>query len=247
MERARQRYGSADYRAAQGVMRDVLVRLVNERYDDALAAVRCPVELVWGDDDADVPVERARALAAALPQARLTVCPGAGHLLPLTAPGRVAGRRRPSLGPAACDPPRRCRGRAAGVDRGGRATVAAGGAARALSRRRHARASPCGGGHRVPVNLVGLVAAVAGLVLSSRWPAAAFATAVVVARRARRLVVAGPDVATGVDAAAAHLGFGVGGPRGRRRGGWDRRRGRARWRPPRRRWRCRPWSTWPVR
>ncbi len=89
MERARQRYGSADYRAAQGIMRDVLVRLVNERYDDALAAVRCPVELVWGDDDADVPVDSARALAAALPQAHLTVCPGAGHLLPVTAPAEL--------------------------------------------------------------------------------------------------------------------------------------------------------------
>ena len=91
MDRARQRYGSADYRAAQGVMRDVLVRLVNERYDDALAALRCPVELVWGDDDADVPVESARALAAAIPQAHLTLCPGAGHLLPLTAPAELRG------------------------------------------------------------------------------------------------------------------------------------------------------------
>jgi UDP-N-acetylmuramoyl-tripeptide--D-alanyl-D-alanine ligase len=34
---------------------------------------------------------------------------------------------------------------------------------------------------RVPVNVAGLVVAVAGLVLSSRWPAAAFATAAVVA------------------------------------------------------------------
>lgn len=86
MERARRRYGSPDYRAAQGVMRDVLVRLVNERYDDALAALRCPVELVWGDDDAEAPPETARALEQAIADARLTLCPGAGHLLPLTAP-----------------------------------------------------------------------------------------------------------------------------------------------------------------
>ncbi|HEY5023912.1 MAG TPA: alpha/beta hydrolase [Acidimicrobiales bacterium] len=89
MERARQRHGSADYRAAQGVMRDVLVRLVNERYDDALSALACPVELVWGDDDTDVPVETARAIMAAVPQARLTLCPGAGHLVPLTAPAEL--------------------------------------------------------------------------------------------------------------------------------------------------------------
>jgi pimeloyl-ACP methyl ester carboxylesterase len=86
MERARRRHGSADYRAAEGVMRDVLVRLVNERYDDDVSRLRCPVELVWGDDDADVPTDVARALAAAIPQAHLTLCPGAGHLLPITAP-----------------------------------------------------------------------------------------------------------------------------------------------------------------
>ena len=89
MEEARRRHGSADYRAAQGVMRDILVRLVNERYDDALSALRCPVELVWGDDDTDVPVQSARALAERIPQARLTVCAGAGHLLPLTAPAEL--------------------------------------------------------------------------------------------------------------------------------------------------------------
>jgi len=89
MDQARQRHGSADYRAAQGVMRDVLVRLVNERYEDSLAALRCPVELVWGDDDVEAPVETALALAAAVPQARLTLCPGAGHLTPLTVPGEL--------------------------------------------------------------------------------------------------------------------------------------------------------------
>jgi pimeloyl-ACP methyl ester carboxylesterase len=89
MERARQRHGSPDYRAAHGVMRDVLVRLVNERYDDVLAALRCPVELVWGDDDTEAPVESARALASAIAQAHLSLCHGAGHLLPLTAPAEL--------------------------------------------------------------------------------------------------------------------------------------------------------------
>ena len=89
MERARNRYGSADYRAAEGVMRDVLVRLVNESYEDTLAALRCPVELVWGDDDTEAAVETARALERSIPQARLTLCPHAGHLLPLTAPAAL--------------------------------------------------------------------------------------------------------------------------------------------------------------
>jgi pimeloyl-ACP methyl ester carboxylesterase len=86
MERARQRHGSADYRAAQGIMRDVFVRMVNERYHEELAALRCPLELVWGDDDADVPIAVARSVLATVPGATLTVAPGAGHLTPLTAP-----------------------------------------------------------------------------------------------------------------------------------------------------------------
>jgi pimeloyl-ACP methyl ester carboxylesterase len=86
METLRQRYGSPDYRAATGVMRQVLVRTVNETYDDQLRAVRCPVELVWGDDDTEVPLSVAEAAAGLLARPKLTVCRGAGHLVPLTAP-----------------------------------------------------------------------------------------------------------------------------------------------------------------
>jgi len=60
--------------------------MVNERYEDALSVLCCPVELVWGDDDAEVPLRSAQALAASIPGAHLEICPGAGHLLPLTAP-----------------------------------------------------------------------------------------------------------------------------------------------------------------
>ncbi len=86
LERARQRHGSADYRAAQGVMRQVLVGLLAEDYEPALRSLACPVELVWGDDDPDVPMAVAEAVRALVPGSTLTVCPGAGHLTPLTAP-----------------------------------------------------------------------------------------------------------------------------------------------------------------
>jgi pimeloyl-ACP methyl ester carboxylesterase len=89
MERERRRRGSADYRAAEGVMREVLVRLVNEDYGEALAALRCPVELVWGADDTEAPLSVAHAIAAAVPHAALTVCAAAGHLTPLTAPDEL--------------------------------------------------------------------------------------------------------------------------------------------------------------
>jgi pimeloyl-ACP methyl ester carboxylesterase len=86
LERARNRYGSPDYVAAEGVMRQVLVRLLAERYDEPLSALRCAVELVWGDDDKEVPLSVAEAVASAVPGAVLTVSHGAGHLTPLSAP-----------------------------------------------------------------------------------------------------------------------------------------------------------------
>ena len=88
MEALRRRHGSPDYRAATGVMRDVLVRVVNETYEEQLARLACPVELVWGDDDPEVPVAVAEAALAFLSAGLgiLTVVPGAGHFTPRTAP-----------------------------------------------------------------------------------------------------------------------------------------------------------------
>jgi pimeloyl-ACP methyl ester carboxylesterase len=85
MEALRQRHGSADYRAARGVMREVLVKAVNEDYSaqvEAVAATDVPVRLVWGEHDTAAPVwmaERARDVLG--DHATLTVVPGASHLL----------------------------------------------------------------------------------------------------------------------------------------------------------------------
>jgi pimeloyl-ACP methyl ester carboxylesterase len=90
LEAARQRYGSADYKAASGVMREVLVRLLVERYDEQLAALRCRVELVWGDDDAESPLPAATQAVEILGErSHLVVCPGAGHFTPFSAPGEL--------------------------------------------------------------------------------------------------------------------------------------------------------------
>jgi pimeloyl-ACP methyl ester carboxylesterase len=85
MDELRERHGSADYRAAQGVMRDVFVRVVNESYEEQLAALRCPVELVWGDDDTETPLPVAEEAAGLLADATLSRLSGAGHMTPLTA------------------------------------------------------------------------------------------------------------------------------------------------------------------
>jgi pimeloyl-ACP methyl ester carboxylesterase len=89
MEAARQRFGSADYRAAQGVMRQVLVRAVNETDEVQLDAVRCPIHLIWGGDDTAAPVEVAERAVARLARGDLAVHPGVGHLTPLLIPAAL--------------------------------------------------------------------------------------------------------------------------------------------------------------
>jgi pimeloyl-ACP methyl ester carboxylesterase len=93
MEAMRQRHGSEDYRAAQGVMRGVLVRSIGEMddgtYRRALARVTCPVELVWGELDRAAPPAVAEESAELLAHATVTVLPGVGHLVPTEAPAAL--------------------------------------------------------------------------------------------------------------------------------------------------------------
>jgi pimeloyl-ACP methyl ester carboxylesterase len=86
MEAARNRYGSPDYRAAEGVMRGVLVASMGEQYAEDMAAIDCPVQLVWGEKDAEVPLEVAVRAQGMFPRASLTVLPRVGHLVPTEAP-----------------------------------------------------------------------------------------------------------------------------------------------------------------
>jgi pimeloyl-ACP methyl ester carboxylesterase len=89
MEAARQRFGSADYKAAHGVMREVLVRAVNETDETQLDAVRCPVHLVWGADDTAAPLEVAERALSHLAQGDLVAHAGVGHLTPLLIPSAL--------------------------------------------------------------------------------------------------------------------------------------------------------------
>jgi pimeloyl-ACP methyl ester carboxylesterase len=90
MEAMRRSHGSADYRAATGVMRDILVKVVSESYEAQLRALDVPVSLIWGSDDREVPVTVAERALSIINEgggvAELEVLPGVGHLLPTEAP-----------------------------------------------------------------------------------------------------------------------------------------------------------------
>ncbi len=83
MDALRNERGSADYRAAQGIMRGIMVRAVNENYDDALAALsiaRVPKRFVWGANDTAAPTEAGR-VAAERAGSSFRIIDGCAHLL----------------------------------------------------------------------------------------------------------------------------------------------------------------------
>ena len=63
-------------------------------YQGALAAaaqIKIPATLILGERDMMTPARAGKALAAALPNSRTVVLPGAGHMMMVEAAGRIAG------------------------------------------------------------------------------------------------------------------------------------------------------------
>jgi len=92
LERARRRYGSADYRAAEGLMRDILVKVVNETYEHHLKMLDGRVRLLWGADDNAVPVSIARAsleILSSRADASIAILPEIGHHVMAEAPEKA--------------------------------------------------------------------------------------------------------------------------------------------------------------
>jgi pimeloyl-ACP methyl ester carboxylesterase len=81
LEAQKQRRGSADYRAASGVMRDILVKVIGEDYRDDLAKISVPVRMVWGELDTAAPSDAGLAASTLVASASFRSIPGAGHLL----------------------------------------------------------------------------------------------------------------------------------------------------------------------
>ena len=77
-ERLRDKFGSADYKAA-GAMRDILIKVVNEDLSDIAQKITCPVQLVYGSRDTETPPDIGERLAKLIPQSELAILDGLDH------------------------------------------------------------------------------------------------------------------------------------------------------------------------
>ena len=80
--------GSNDYRAATGVMREILVKTVNTDLTDNVKKIKVPTLLIWGENDSQVPLSEAKELESLLYDGALIVLPGT-HYCYLENLGRV--------------------------------------------------------------------------------------------------------------------------------------------------------------
>lgn len=66
---------------------------MDQRYTDEVESlypgIRCPVQILWGEDDQWIPIERGRALQQMIPGAQFLPVPHAGHLVQEDAPEAV--------------------------------------------------------------------------------------------------------------------------------------------------------------
>lgn len=99
LQKARNRYGSADYKnAATQELRSTLVNLVNTDLRDVLPNIKCPTLLIWGENDTATPLSDAQIMEKLIPNAGLCVIKFAGHFAFLEQPRQANAILKSFLG-----------------------------------------------------------------------------------------------------------------------------------------------------
>jgi pimeloyl-ACP methyl ester carboxylesterase len=71
--------GSRDYRNATPIMRRILVNVINEDLTNILPDIKVPTILIWGSNDAEVPLEEAKHIESVIKDCGLIVYDGCTH------------------------------------------------------------------------------------------------------------------------------------------------------------------------
>jgi len=79
LEQLQKRSGSSDYRNATPVMRETLVKVVNEDLKPLLSTINYPTLLIWGDEDTVTPISDAKCMEELIPDAGLVIVKGGSH------------------------------------------------------------------------------------------------------------------------------------------------------------------------
>ncbi len=92
IDKLRGRFGSADYRSA-GKLRGLFLRVIREDLSAQARAIKCPVALVYGENDSETPPEIGERLQKLIPDASLSVIPDQDHYSVLAEGKHVVAKR----------------------------------------------------------------------------------------------------------------------------------------------------------
>jgi pimeloyl-ACP methyl ester carboxylesterase len=79
MEKFYKKFGSTDYKDSSGVMRKILVTVVNENLLPLLNKIEAPTLLIWGDKDTATPLYMGKTMEKEIKDSGLVVLEGTGH------------------------------------------------------------------------------------------------------------------------------------------------------------------------
>ena len=79
MEKFYKKFGSDDYRDSSGVMRKIVVKVVNENLRPLLKDIKASTLIIWGDKDDATPLYMAKIMEKEIKDSGLVVFEGAGH------------------------------------------------------------------------------------------------------------------------------------------------------------------------
>lgn len=79
LEKFYKRFGSADYKDSNGIMRQTMVKVINDNLVDLLPSITVPTLLIWGDIDEDTPLYMGKVMEEKIYDSGLIILKGAGH------------------------------------------------------------------------------------------------------------------------------------------------------------------------
>lgn len=79
LEEFYKKFGSADYKESQGVMRQTMVKVIHDNLVELLPSIKAPTLLIWGENDEDTPLYMGRLMEEKISDSGLIILKDAGH------------------------------------------------------------------------------------------------------------------------------------------------------------------------
>jgi pimeloyl-ACP methyl ester carboxylesterase len=79
MEKFYKRFGSTDYRQADGIMRKIMVKVINQDLRPLLQGIKASTLLIWGENDTATPLYMGKIMEKEIKDSGLVVLDNAGH------------------------------------------------------------------------------------------------------------------------------------------------------------------------